>query len=177
VKEQRREKEEAVALLQDRLQRCAVAVFTEYRGLDVAEVTQLRAKLREAGIEFKVVKNTLTQIAANNLGLEDLESVLTGPTAAAFGFDDPVAPAKILSQFAKDHKNLGIKGGLLEGKFIGMDQVKALADLPAREQLLAQVMGTLQAPLYGLVNVLNGPIQKLVYALEAVREQKETATA
>ena len=142
----------------------------------MAQATELRRKLREAGVEFKVLKNTLTAIAAKKL-IRRVDLLLVGPTAIAFGYDDPVAPAKVLSEFAKTNPALELKGGLLEGKVLDVAGVKALADLPSREELLSQVLRGMQAPISGLVNVLQGTIRNLVYALDAVRKQKEAAGA
>lgn len=166
-------KQEIVAEVTKNFQDAQTVVVTDYRGLNVAQVTKLRSELRQSGIEFKVVKNTLTKIAAKNAGVEGLETFLEGPTALAFGIEDPAAPAKILSKFAKDFKALEIKGGLVEGKVIDIDGVKALADLPSREELLAKVVGGMQAPLYGFANVLQGSLRNFVYVLEAIRKQKE----
>lgn len=165
-------KKQVVEEIKERLEKIQGAVLTDYRGLNVAEVTELRTKLREAGIEFKVLKNTLTRIAAHQVGLQDLDSYLEGPTAIAFGLEDPVAPAKILSDFAKTHKALEIKAGILENKVIDADGVKALADLPSREVLLAQVLGAMQSPMYGFAGALQGLLRNLVYVLDAVREKK-----
>ncbi|NPV26982.1 MAG: 50S ribosomal protein L10 [Firmicutes bacterium] len=165
-------KKQVVTEIREKLQRSKSAVLTDYRGLNVKEVTKLRNQLREAGIEYRVVKNTLATIAVKDIGLDELEVYLKGPTAIAFS-DDPVAPAKILSEFAKTNKNFAIKGGVLEGKVIDLEGVKALADLPSREVLLAKVVGAMQAPITAWVNVLQGPIRKFVYALDAVRKQKE----
>lgn len=165
-------KEQVVADLKDKLSRASSVVLTDYRGLNVAEMTELRRMLREAGVEYKVVKNTLTLIAARDTGLEGLEKYLTGPTALAFGVEDPVAPAKLLSKFAKNHKNLEIKGGVLQGRVIDLDGVKSLADLPPKEVLLAQVLAGMQAPISGIVNVLSGPVRNLLYALQAIKDKK-----
>lgn len=165
-------KKQVVDEIKERLEKIQGAVLTDYRGLNVAEVTELRTKLREAGIEFKVLKNTLTRIAAHQVGLQDLDSYLEGPTAIAFGIDDPVAPAKILSEFAKAHKDLEIKAGILENKVIDAEGVKALADLPSREVLLAKVLGAMQSPMYGFAGSLQGVLRNFVYALDAVREKK-----
>lgn len=173
-------KESKVAIVQEvkeKLSNAQGAVLTDYRGLNVKQVTELRKRLREAGVEYKVYKNTLTAIAARELGLGDLEQYLVGPTAIAFGYDDPVAPAKILAEFAKENEALELKAGLLEGRVIGMDEVKALAALPSREVLLSQVLRGMQAPIAGLVNVLQGNIRNLVYALDAVRQKKAEAGA
>lgn len=166
-------KKQVVAEVKEKLNSAHSVVITDFRGLTVAEATELRAKLREAGVEYKVLKNTLFKIAADDIGIEGFDQYLAGPNAFAFGLSDAVAPAKVLSEFAKTHKNLVIKAGYLEGKVIDMDGVKALADLPSREELLSKVLAGMQSPLYGMVNVLQGPIRKLGYALEEVRKLKE----
>ena len=120
------EKVAKVQEIRDRLSRVQGAVIADYRGLDVGEITELRKQLREAGVEFKVLKNTLTILAAREAGVEAIEPYLAGPTAIAFGYDDPVVAAKIISDFAKKNKDLEIKGGLVEGKALGPEEVKAL---------------------------------------------------
>lgn len=165
-------KKQLVEEIKERLQKIQGAVLADYRGLNVAEMTELRSKLREAGIEFKVLKNTLTRKAADEIGLEGLEPYLEGPTAIAFGIDDPVAPAKILSDFAKTHKALELKAGILENRVIDVKGIKALADLPSKEVLLAQVLAGMQSPMYGFAGSLQGVLRKFVYALDAVREKK-----
>lgn len=171
----REEKAEIVAELAEKLQSSKAVIFADYRGLKVSDATALRRTFREAGAEIKVVKNTLTQIAAEKSGIEGLEKFLTGPTAVAFGFDDPVVPARLLTEFVKNNKNMEIKGGLVEGKVVGLQQIKYLADLPSREVLVSQVLRGLNGPLSGLVGVLQGPVRKLVYALKAVHDQKASA--
>lgn len=165
-------KKQVVVEIKERFENMQSAVLTDYRGLNVAEVTDLRNKLREAGVEYKVLKNTLTKIAADEVGIEGLESYLEGPTAIAFGMNDAVAPAKILSEFAKAHKALEIKAGILENKVIDINGVKALADLPPREVLLAKALGAMQSPLYGFAGSLQGLLRNLVYVLDAVKEKK-----
>lgn len=167
------EKSLVVSEIKEKFQQSSGVVLADYRGLTVAQVTQLRAKLRKAGVEYRVLKNTLVRRAADELGVEGLDSYLKGPTALAFSAD-PVAPAKILIDFAKENKikTFQIKAGVLEGKVIGADAVKALADLPSREVLLTMVLRGMQAPLAGMVNVLQGPIRKMGYALEEVRKLK-----
>lgn len=171
------EKQAIVAELKERLTTAKGAVLTNYRGLTVAQDTQLRRKLREAGVEYRVVKNTMTRIAAQEAGVDDLVGYLEGPTAMAVSFSDPVAPARVISDFVKEHKlkTLEVKAGLVEGKVITADGVKALANLPSREVLLSQVLAGMQAPIAGLVNVLQGSIRNVVYVLDAVRQQKESA--
>lgn len=171
------EKQSVVSELKGKLSVTKGAVLTNYRGLTVAQDTQLRRKLREAGVEYRVVKNTMTRIAAQEVGIEGLEVYLEGPTAIAISDTDPVAPARVISEFIKENKlkALEVKGGLLDGKVIDAEGVKALAELPSREVLLAQVLAGMQTPIAGFVNVLQGSIRKFVYALEAVRQQKESA--
>jgi large subunit ribosomal protein L10 len=156
------EKQQIVEEITAKLRESAATVLADYRGLNVAQVTELRRKLREAGIEFKVLKNTLIRRATANAELTDLDSVLTGPTAVAFGKDDVVAPAKILSEFAKQNEALKIKGGVVEGRVVGVDEIKALADLPSREGLLSMLLSVLQAP-----------IRNFALAVKAVAEKKE----
>ncbi|KYH33702.1 50S ribosomal protein L10 [Neomoorella mulderi] len=175
MNKQREAKAAVVAEIKEKLGNSIVTILADYRGMNVAEMTSLRRQLREAGVEFKVVKNTLTRRAAQELGLDALEPFLEGPTAAAFSLNDPAAPAKILSEVMRNSKTFQIKAGVLQGRVIGLDEIKALADLPSREQLLAKVVGGFQAPLAGLVNVLAGNIRNLVYVLEAIRKKKEEA--
>jgi large subunit ribosomal protein L10 len=173
----RPEKETAVAELKERLSSVPAVVLSDYRGLTVKKVTELRRRLRQAGVEYRVVKNTLTRRAAHEAGLADLDQFLAGPTALAFSSGDPVLPAKILMNFARENKELAVKGGVLEGRVIGADQVKALADLPPREVLLARVLGGLQAPLVGLASVLSGTLRGFAYALAAYQRQREAPEA
>ncbi|NLN27513.1 MAG: 50S ribosomal protein L10 [Firmicutes bacterium] len=173
----RPEKVAVVEELAEKFKNSAAAIFTDYRGLDVKAMTELRRRLRESGVEYKVVKNTLTLLAARAAEIEGVEALLGGPTAIAFDAKDPVAPAKVLSQFAKENDALEIKGGVLEGRVIAKNEVDTLANLPSREELLATVLMRMQGPIYGLVYVLQGTIQSLVYALEAIRREKEGATA
>jgi len=168
----RDDKPQIVADLAKKLKSSKAAIFADYRGLNVADATQLRKSFREAGAEIRVVKNTLTRIAADQSGFEGLNEFLTGPTAVAFGFQDPVVPAKLLMDFTKTNRNLEIKGGLVEGRVVGAREIKALADLPSREVLVSQVLRGLQGPLAGLSAVLQGPIRKLVYGLKAIQDQK-----
>ncbi len=173
----RPEKVAMVQEIRERLSKAQGTVVADYRGLNAGQMTALRRELREAGVEFKVLKNTLTILAARELEMEDLIPFLSGPTAFAFGYEDPVSPAKIISDFSKKHKKLEIKGGILEGKVLDSAGVGDLADLPSREVLLSMVVRGMQAPISGMVNVLQGNLRNLVYALEAVRKQKEEASA
>ena len=173
----RPEKAGKVAELKDLLTSSKGVVLVDYCGLTVAEDTELRSKMREAGVKYMVAKNTFIRIAAQEAGIEGLDAYLEHNTAVAFSAEDPVAPAKILNDFSKDHKALAIKAGVLDGKVIGLDEVKAVAELPSREELLAKLVGSMQAPISGLVNVLQGTIRNFVYTLEAVRQKKEQESA
>jgi len=164
-------KDEILEELKEKFEGSAVSIFTDYRGLNVAEATKLRRKMREAGCELKVAKNTLTGLIARRLGVEGIEPYLEGPVAIAFG-KDPVAPAKVLADFIRETKKMEIKAGILEGKIIDARSIKELADLPPREVLLAKILGGMQAPLYGFAGVLQGTIRSFVYTLDAVRKQR-----
>ncbi len=170
----REEKVRVIEELAEKL-RGGTAVLVDYQGMDVAQSTQLRARSREAGVEFVVAKNTLTRRAADEAGVEDLSEYLVGPTALAFS-EDPVASAKLMAEFAGQVESFSLKGGLLEGgRVLDEAGVVALSRLPGREQLLAQVVGGISSPLTGLVNVLNNTVQGLVIALNQIAEQKQNA--
>lgn len=156
------EKEQAVAEVTEKLKGSSCTIVTDYRGLNVAQVTQLRKSLREAGIEFTVLKNTLARRATANAELSELDEFLTGPTAIAFSKDDVVTPAKILTEFAKKNDALSVKAGVVEGRVVGYDQIKALADLPSKEGLLSMLLSVLQAP-----------VRNFALAVKAVAEKKE----
>lgn len=171
----RPEKEATVSEMKEKFSRAAGVVLADYRGLNVGEVTVLRKKLRESNVEYRVVKNTLSALAAKEAKIDGMDSMLEGPTAYAFGYEDPVAPAKILAEFAKTHKNLELKGGLLNGEVLSLDKVKALADLPGREELLARAIGSMSAPMTNFARLLGAPIRNLGYALEALRASRAEA--
>ncbi|MBQ7096616.1 MAG: 50S ribosomal protein L10 [Clostridia bacterium] len=154
-------KKAIVANLVERLQAAQAGVIADYRGLTVAQDTELRAKLREAGVEYTIVKNTLTNFAAQQVGLEELEPVLHGPTALATSSTDVVAPAKVLVDFAKSNEQLEIKGGFVEGKVISVDEVKVYASIPSKEVLISKMMGSLQAPIGNLVRALDAIAKKM----------------
>ncbi|BCG61211.1 50S ribosomal protein L10 [Paenibacillus sp. URB8-2] len=140
-------KQEAVDVVTGKLQNSITTVVADYRGLNVSQVTELRKQLREAGVEFQVLKNTLLRRATAAAELTELNEVLTGPTAIAFSANDAVAPAKILNDFAKKNDALKLKGGVVEGKVVSESQIKALAELPSREGLLSMLLSVLQAPM------------------------------
>lgn len=158
----REEKVQTVNEIATKLRESQTTVVADYRGLSVAQVTELRKQLREAGVEFKVYKNTLARLATAKEGFTELDQYLLGPNAIAFSKDDVVAPAKILVDFAKANEALEIKGGIIEGKVVGADQIKALASLPSREGLLSMLLSVLQAPM-----------RNFALAVKAVAEQKE----
>ncbi len=171
----RQEKVSEVENLKDRLGRARAVVLTDFRGLTVAEINQLRARLREARVEYRVVKNRLLRIAAREAGIEGLDRYLEGPTGAAFGYEDPVLPAKIIHDFIRQMRKLETKGGVVDRRALTPQEIRALADLPARPVLLAQLAGNIQGPLYGLMNVLTGPVRGLVVALDRIRRGREAA--
>ncbi|WP_373231640.1 50S ribosomal protein L10 [Cohnella sp.] len=156
-------KQQEVDVITTKLRESNCTVVADYRGLNVAQVTQLRKLLREAGIEFQVLKNSLVSRAAANAELTELDAVLTGPTAIAFG-KDVVAPAKIISDFAKKNDALKVKGAIVEGRFVDAGQVKALADLPSRDGLLSMLLSVLQAP-----------VRNFALAVKAVAEKNEAS--
>ena len=165
-------KQSLVQQIKEKLENCQSAVFIDYRGLTVEEVTSLRNKFREAGVEYKVLKNTMIHRAAEQLGMEELFSHLEGPTAVAFGMEDAVAPAKIINDFIKASKKTEIKAGILEGKVVDAKMVEELASLPSKEVLVAKVLGSMNAPITGLVSVLSGTMRNFVCALNAIAEKK-----
>jgi large subunit ribosomal protein L10 len=148
-------------------------VLADFTGVDVASVTELRNQFREASVEYQVVKNRLAKRAVEAAGLADLEEYLTGPTAIAVAQEDPLAPAQILQKFIDSGGKIVIKSGLLDGQILSPDQVKALASLPSREELLSKTVGTIQGPLYGLVRVLNGLLSNLVGVISALEKKQQ----
>ncbi|GBD28464.1 50S ribosomal protein L10 [bacterium HR31] len=169
----RPEKVEAVQRLKEQLRRARGLVLTDFRGLSVPEMEALRLQLRKEGAEYRVVKNTLLGIAASELGLEGLQQFLQGPTGIAVGYDDPTVPARVVQEFIRQYRKLEVKGGLAEGRILDPAGVRALAELPGRDQLLAKVLAGLQGPLYGVVGTLVGLHRKLVYALDQIRKKRE----
>ena len=167
----RAEKEAVVSQLTEDLGKLKIAVLTDYRGLTVAEAEELRAKLREAGVNYRVTKNTLLKLALRQApGFKELDlSVFKGPMALAVSFDDEVAAPKVIFQFAKQHQALEITGAITaDGKLLSAADVKALAILPSREELLAKVVGTIAAPLSGFVGVMSGNVRSIINVLNAI---------
>ncbi|MCL2503210.1 MAG: 50S ribosomal protein L10 [Coriobacteriia bacterium] len=165
-------KEELVDEIKGWLNGSEAVILVDYRGLTVKEMQELRGKTREAGGEVKIYKNSLTEIAIRELALPSMGSYLEGPTAFVFIPGDPVAPAKALSAFSKEHHALEFKGGLVQNRVVDASDVKAIAKLPSYEGLIASLLGTMQNPLTGTVRVLSGPAQAFVTVLDAIAKEK-----
>lgn len=169
----RERKQEIINQLKEGLSKASAAILVDYKGITVEEDTRLRKLCRDAGVEYKVVKNTLLELAAKETGYDAIIPYLTGSTAIAIGYGDPVAPAKALTEFINGNNKLSIKAGMLGGtKLMKPSDIEALAKLPPKEVLVARLLGQLNAPMSGLVNVMQGTIRKLVYALDAIKETK-----
>lgn len=168
-------KEAAVLELSDKIKNNNCVLLTEYQGLTVAEISELRSKLRPAKCEYKVVKNTLTKKALKSLKLESFAEFFDGPTAIAIDQGDPVQAAKILVDFSKEHQKLKLKAGLLGDKLLTEKEIKSLASLPPREVLIGKVVWLIKSPLQNFVNVLQANPRGLVTVLDAIKKQKEKA--
>lgn len=168
-------KQQVVAEIKERFDKAKSVVVIDYRGINVEQVTALRKLCRETGVEYVVLKNTLVRRVADEKGLNGLDSVLEGPSAFAFGYSDPVAPAKVINDFITKNKcdHLKVKAGVVDGEVIDAAGVKVLADLPPKEVLIAKMLGSFNAPITNFVGVLSATLRSLVYAIEAVRKQKE----
>ena len=156
------QKQQHVEVIAEQLKNSVSTVLVDYRGLTVSEVTELRKQLRDAGIEFKVYKNTMVRRAADSQGLSELNEFLVGPSAIAFSNEDVIAPAKIIHEFAKKHEALEIKAGVIEGSFVPAEDVKSIASLPSRDGLLSMLLSVLQAP-----------VRNFAYAVKAIGEKEE----
>lgn len=156
-------KEAKVLEIKEKMEKAQGIIFAKYQGLTVEQDTELRKTLREAGVEYKVYKNTLTALAAKELGFDAIESVLEGPLSVAFGYEDPTAPARILNDFAKDHKKLELKGGIVQGEIFDAEKVEQLAKIPPKEVLIAKLLGSFKAP-----------ISNFAYLVNAIKEKKES---
>ena len=175
-KARKEQKAEQVELLTEKLCKAKVALLTDYRGLTVTQLQELRGKLRTGDVEYRVVKNTLARRAADAAGVADLKAELEGPVAIAFGYDDLSLPSKLINEFVRTTRlKLDVKGGLVEGRVFSPDQVKQLADLPSRDTLLAQLLGTLQSPVAQLVGIMQTPVQQLLGVLDAYKSKLEAA--
>ena len=169
------EKKKIVEDLRDKFAKSKVLIVTDYKGLNVETMTELRRKLRESQVDYQVVKNTLQVRAAEATTVEAIKYQFKGPSAIALSFDDPVAPAKILTEFAKKNNKLEIKAGIMEDKVLDLLSIKALADLPSRETLLSQMLSVMVGVPTGFVRVLNGVPQQFMNVLLAIKDQKEAA--
>jgi large subunit ribosomal protein L10 len=166
------EKKNLLDGLSDRISRSKAVVFTNYQGLKVQDLNTLRNQLKAKNIEYKIVKNTLAKKTLNEQKIKFDESILDQPAAVAFSYDDEVEPNKIIYQFSKQNDKLGILGAIVNKEFVGSDAVKSLAMLPSREQLYANVVGSISAPISGFVNVLSGNLRGLVSVLKQYHDQK-----
>ncbi len=167
-------KAELVDLIREKLVRAEIVIATDHRGLTVAKMSELRHKLRQQGIEYRVVKNTLADFAATAAGKPDLSRLLTGPTALAFGYDDVIQPSRALLDYQRSSETtLSIKGGMLAGKLLTAEDIIALAKLPPKDELIARFVGLLQSPVNRLLITLNGNLQSLMGVLQARIRQLE----
>ncbi len=163
------QKQQIVEELTDKLKCQKALVFTDFRGLKVGEMMDLRKQLREVEIEYKVAKKTLIKLALKKAKNETDVSQFEDSVALAFGFADPIIPAKIISKFAKEHKNLKVLGGMMEDKFLTVEEVKELAMIPSKDELLIKLIVSLKSPISGFVNVLEGNIRNLIGVLGAIK--------
>ncbi len=170
-------KKAMVQQLVERLQNAQAGVIADYRGLTVDEDTDLRRKLREAGVEYTVIKNSIVRFAVREVGLEGLESILEGPTAIATSADDVISPAKVLHEFAKNNEVMEIKGGFVEGNVISVDEVKQYASIPSKEVLIAKMLGSLQSPISSLARTLQAIVNEEATPGKAAAAAEETAPA
>jgi large subunit ribosomal protein L10 len=169
------EKKKIVEQLNERLSKSCIVIITDYKGLDVPTINDLRRKLREQNIEFQVVKNSFLTRASTGTDVDLIKDHFKGPSAVALSYDDPVAPAKVLTDFSKNHDALEIKVGVMNGQVLELSQIKALSALPSREELLANLLATLNAVPASLVRTLSEIPKIMLYVLSAVKAQKEAA--
>ena len=169
------EKKKIVEDLREKFSKSIVVIVTDYKGLNVETMTELRRKLRESQVDYHVVKNTMLIRAAETTNVDAIKNQFKGPSAIALSFDDPVAPAKILTEFAKKNDKLEIKAGIMEDKVLDLASIKALAALPSREALLSQLLSVMVGVPTGFVRVLNGVPQQFMNVLQAINDQKEAA--
>lgn len=169
-------KVEQVGQIAEKLRAAKVVVLTDYRGLTVSQIGDLRAKLRQSDVEYRVIKNTLAKRAADDAGMPELGRALTGPVAFALGYDDLSAPARLLGEWVRTTRlKLDITGGLVEGRFFPAEQIRQLAELPPREVLISQLLGTLQAPAASLLTAISSPAQQLLSVLDQKKNSMEAA--
>ena len=170
------QKTETIKDLSQQMAEAKSIVLADYTGLDVAAVTQLRRSLRSASVDYRVVKNRLAKRAASDAGLASLEEFFNGPTAMAFAREDPLEPVRVLQKFVDGGGKLAIKSGFIDGQVLSPEQVKDLASLPSRDELIGRVIGSVQSPLRGLVGVCNGLLRNLVGVLAAIEADKSQET-
>ena len=163
-----------VEIIREKMADATAAILFDFRGLSVSQMTVLRSKTREAGVELTVMKNNLLDRAIDGTSFDSLREHLKGPISLAIAKGDPVAPAKVLNDFLKDAEGGKINGGVVEGDFLDESQIKALADLPSREALLGQLVGVMDAQVASLPRVLNAVLTRLVFAVQAIAKKKET---
>lgn len=167
------EKKKITEDLREKFSRSKVVIATDYKGLNVEAISDLRKKLREFDIEYRVVKNTLLERATENTETALIKDKFKGPTAVALSYKDPVVPAKILVKFAETNKNLVIKAGVLNGKALDFNSIKALSTMPSREVLLSQILSAMNGVPASFVRTLGGVPTKFLYVLQAIKNQKE----
>jgi|TARA_B100000029_G_scaffold459666_1_gene490025 large subunit ribosomal protein L10 len=163
---------EQVKELSETFSKATAVYFTEYHGLNVSDVTKLRSEFFKADVEYKVAKNTLIKLAAEQNEISGLDDVLKGSTAIAVSYDEPVAPAKVIKEFTKDSDLPTVKGILFDGEFLAGEEFKKLADMPSKDELLAKLIAMLNSPLQKLVSTLSAPLQNTVGVLNSLKEQK-----
>lgn len=156
-------KEAKVAEIKEKLEKAQAVVLSDYQGLSVEQDTELRKALREAGVEYKVYKNSLVTLAAKELGLDGIAEYLEGPVSIAFGYEDATAPARILNNFSKTNKKLELKAGIVDGTIYDSEKIKMLAEIPSKEVLIAKLLGSIKSP-----------VSKFARLLAAIKDQKET---
>lgn len=166
------EKKQIVEELVKKINNSCVGILVDYKGINVKNDTALRRELRKNDVEYMVVKNTLTRFALKEVGYGDIESALNGTTALAVSKNDPVAPARVLCKYAKDHNDFQIKAGFVEGKTVNFEEIQILSELPPKQVLISRVLCGFNTPLAGLVYVLNGNLRGLAVALQAIAEKK-----
>ncbi|MFA5113575.1 MAG: 50S ribosomal protein L10 [Candidatus Margulisiibacteriota bacterium] len=165
-------KKKVVDELKEKISRATVMVVSDYHGYSVKQITELRKKLRPEGSELRIIKNTLIERAVDESGLGQIKEHLKGSTALLLGYKDAVAPLKVLVKFIKDNEKGSIRAGLVDKTLFNDKELNEMSKLPSREVLIGKVVGGFKSPLYGLANVLSGPIRKLVYAIDAIKKQK-----
>lgn len=159
-------KKEVVKEIQEKFANAKSVVLSDYRGLNVAETTELREKFREAGVEYKVYKNNLVKLAVKGTDFEEITTDLTGPNAIAFGYEDPVVPAKVIKDFAKEHENLSLKTGIIEGEYFGAEKMLKIAEIPSKDELIVRFLSSIKSP-----------VNNFVYLLNNIKDEMETEEA